>query len=330
MAIWWHLGRKKGDDGQVWLALSVLCWSFAGATHIYFGNDGETKYVADGWQSVFSILNSLFILLSLPYFQFIPARIAHLVRSNFWKIIIGIPFLFSLMPTVSKLAGLGEGPIRELDVYFSLLTLIFLGIVLWESFAKRKLPYLAVLSVITIFFTLLAQFSKLDFLLPQALSGNLLLLSAIFKTMLIMIFFALALSWVKEEKEQQFVQLTGASVKLDKSKKMVSFQLDGADSWKSISLNQSRFDLILRFAEARKNGDDWLRIKPKDVKSRIEYDISDHNQIRRLNDSLLDCLYGQNLWKLNEEAEEFRKEIYLKEPGKIKWSIPADQISIVE
>ena len=30
MAIWKHIGRKQGDFGMVWLALSVLCWNISG------------------------------------------------------------------------------------------------------------------------------------------------------------------------------------------------------------------------------------------------------------------------------------------------------------
>ena len=36
LRIWWHIGRKQKDFGQVWLALSILCWSFSGAFEIYF------------------------------------------------------------------------------------------------------------------------------------------------------------------------------------------------------------------------------------------------------------------------------------------------------
>ena len=329
MAIWWHLGRRKGDSGQVWLALSVLCWSMAGFGQIYFASNPSSEYVANGWQSIVSIFNSLFILLSLPYFQFIPDRLTHLIKSEYWKFIIGFPFVFALLPTVSKLIGLGEGTIRELDVYFSLMTLIFLGIVLWESFDKRNLRYLAILSVVTIFVTLLAQFSKLDFLLPAALSGNLVLLSAVFKTMLIMIFFALALSWVKEEKKKQFVALKETQFQINASDKSVHIILPDGSSRK-VSLNQSRFDLLQKFAKARVNGNSWLRIKPKDARSNVEYDISDHNQIRRLNESLLDGLYGAHMWKINEEGEAFRKDFYLKETGKLKWSITPEQIEILD
>ncbi|MEO0583544.1 MAG: hypothetical protein AAF135_15070, partial [Bacteroidota bacterium] len=66
LSIWWHIGKKQHDFGQVWLALSVLCWGISGAFEIYFTSRGITSgYVIDGWRSIWSLLNSLFILLAL-------------------------------------------------------------------------------------------------------------------------------------------------------------------------------------------------------------------------------------------------------------------------
>ena len=96
IAIWWHIGRKQNDFGQVWLALSVLCWSFSGGVEVFFAEqfmkEGhvvyeelnvlldssaldqavlETEYKAlkniqdsrsfqlDGWRSILSLFNSL-------------------------------------------------------------------------------------------------------------------------------------------------------------------------------------------------------------------------------------------------------------------------------
>ncbi len=326
MAIWWHLGKRKGDHGQVWLALSVLAWSFAGALQVFWGHNSNESYLAQGWQSIISIFNSFFILLALPYFQFIPSQLKHLIKSSYWKYIIGLPFLFSLLPTLSKMMGLGEGPIRELDVYFSLLTLLFLAAVLWESFEKRKLRMLAYLSILAIFVTLLAQFSKLDFLLPLSLEGNLTLLSAIFKTLLIMIFFALALSWVKDENKEQFILPEGIKWQLVPRQKVLVIKQ--GEKERKLSLNQTRFDLLLAFANAKLEDNRWLRIKPKELKSRQEFDISDHNQVRRLAESLLDGMYGSHQWKLSEEGEHFKQHFFEKATGKIRLTLKAEQLEI--
>ncbi|MEL6987171.1 MAG: hypothetical protein AAGK97_05015, partial [Bacteroidota bacterium] len=36
LGIWYHIGRKQNDFGQVYLAISVLCWSFSGIAEIYY------------------------------------------------------------------------------------------------------------------------------------------------------------------------------------------------------------------------------------------------------------------------------------------------------
>jgi len=132
MAIWYHIGNRQKDFGQVWLALSILCWSFSGLVDIYFGSfneiDIQTSYNLNGWRSIFSLFNSLFILLALPWFRYIPKIIEPIIKSPYWKVIVGLPFLFSLLPTVSKMVTGGASIIAELDVYYALLTLAFLGL----------------------------------------------------------------------------------------------------------------------------------------------------------------------------------------------------------
>ena len=199
MAIWWHIGRRQEDTGQVWLALSVLCWSISGGIEVIFANvlPDTPTYMLDGWRSILSLGNSLFILMGLPWFRYLPQRIEPIIKSRYWPFIIGLPFLFSLLPTISKMiSGRSIALISELDVYYSILTLIFLGLVLWESFAKRRLMILAWLSLVCILITFIAQIYKFS-----GSDVNMTLFSAIFKTSLIMIFFALALSWVKELSE---------------------------------------------------------------------------------------------------------------------------------
>jgi len=196
IAIWWHIGKRQNDFGQVWLALSVLCWSISGGVDVYYAQNTMVSdgFLLDGWRSILSLFNSLFILLALPWFRYLPKPIEQIIKSKYWIYIVGLPFLFSMLPTISKMiSGTSVSIISELDVYYAFLTLGFLGYVLWESFAKRRLKILAWLSLITILITLVAQLYKLT-----DATINLTLFSAIFKTSLIMLLFALALSWVKE------------------------------------------------------------------------------------------------------------------------------------
>ncbi len=238
------------------------------------------EFYADGWRSIFSLLNSLFILLALPWFRFIPKKIEHIIKSNYWIYIIGLPFLFSILPTLNKMIfGKSMGLISELDVYYALLTLIFLGVVLWGSFAKRRLQILAWLSLITIIVTLVAQLYKLTDELV-----NLTLFSAIFKTALIMLFFALALSWVKELAEniippshQLFIRFFQEKDQGRIAKFVVLVGLPGSEERK-IKLNNASYDLFVRFAKKKMEEEKgWLEIKPKNNQSNKLFDINDHN-----------------------------------------------------
>ena len=372
MAIWWHIGRRQKDVGQVWLALSVLCWSFSGGVEVFYANQFQQKnkvvyekinqliespeelneaeifsikkekekiekqklnrsYRLNGWRSIFSLFNSLFILLSLPWFRYIPKKIEPIIKSKYWHFIVGLPFLFSLLPTVSKMfAGNSFGIVSELDVYYAILTLVFLGYVLWESFAKRRLLLLAWLSVVCILITFVAQLYKFT-----DKGVDLTLFSAIFKTSLIMIFFALALSWVKELAENIIPDAAALFLQFKKEKSgnhkmghFVSIKGIPGKGQKWIKLSPTLYELFLRFAERKKSeGEDWLEIKPKnDSRSGKLYDVNDHNEIKRLLNALLDGVFGKNLWTkekhflplkntLFEMSDKRERKICLRVPG---------------
>ena len=313
MSIWWHIGKKQGDFGQVWLALSVLCWSLSGLGEVYFSKipDGNIIYL-DGFRSVLSLFNSLFILLALPWFRYLPKSLEHIIKSKYWSWIVGLPFLFSLLPTVNKIVSGREGVINELDVYYSVLTLIFLGFVLWHSFSKRRLVSLAYLSLICIGITLLAQFYKIS-----GSAINLTLFSAIFKTCLIMIFFALALSWVKELSENIIPEFSDISITFEinrannKVERWVSF--DGfSGRRRRIRLTLTQYDLLYQFARLKKTREgDWLEIKPKNNPSKNkQYDINDYNEIKRLLIALLDGLFGKGNWSKEQHHIPLKNTLF--------------------
>ena len=337
LAVWWHIGKRQNDFGQVWLALSVLCWSISGLLEVYFSEIAVgSESIQEGWRSILSLFNSLFILLALPWFRYLPKPLAHIIKSKYWVYIVGLPFLFSILPTINKMvSGKSMFVISELDVYYAFLTLGFLGYVLWESFAKRRLKALAWLSLLCILITLIAQLYKLT-----DSSINLTLFSAIFKTCLIMIFFALALSWVKELSESvipiaQHLKIDFSNLKLSGGKKeqSVSFKGFPGNSERRITLTPALFNLLLKFAERRKNvADDWLEIKPKNsIHHKKDYDINDHNEIKRLLFALLDGLFGKGNWTQDHHLKPLKAALFemsAQRERKIRLAVPAENISI--
>ena len=335
MAIWWHLGRKQGDIGQVWLALSILSWSFSGATEVYFSVSGLSEsngVYLEGARSIFSLFNSLFILMALPWFRYLPNIFKPVIQSNYWKIIIGLPFIFSLLPTISRMvSGNPMAFISELDVYYALLTLSFLGFVLWESFEQRRLKMLAWLSLICIITTLIAQLYKLT-----GSAVNLTLFSAIFKTTLIMLFFALALSWVKELSsilipDSKYLFLSFDRVKNEKQKFDHYILLKGIPGKdQAIAVSQSHFNLLLKFAQKNVSNSGWLEVKPKnDPRPNQQYDIKDHNEVKRLTTALLDGLFGKNQWTKEQHETPLKQAIFdTSKERKIALAIPKENIII--
>ncbi len=336
MAIWYHIGKKQDDFGQVWLALSILCWSLSGLVDILFHKDlGLEPHFKEGLTSIFSLLNSLFILRSLPWFRYLPKPLAALIKSNFWPFIIGIPFVFALLPTLHKMfLARTAAIISELDVYYALLTLFFLGGVLWDSFVKRRLPLLAWLSLFTVLITLLAQIYKL---LDDTI--NLLLLSAIFKTSLIMLFFALALSWVKELIETVIPQPHQLRLRFLKNKVPIgknNFQValggfPGSED-RIVQLSPALYRLFKSFAKQRiTKTEGWLEIKPKNFDDSKTYDINDHNEIKRLLAALLDGLFGKQGWTKEKHFIPLKTTLFemseLRE-RRIRLLIPKENIII--
>ncbi len=295
----------------------------------------DAEVSLEGYLSILSLLNSLFILLALPWFKHLPNFIAPIIKSKFWPIIVGLPFLFSLLPTLSKLFTENQGGvISELDVYYSVLTLIVLGVVLWESFVKRRLILLAYLSVICILITFAAQIYKLS-----ENDVNQILYAAIFKTSLIMIFFALALSWVKDLTEKissssADVFLKVFRIKKDEKSYVNKLSVKGLNGAKErvIDLSNKNYDLMHRFISKKKKDDGWLEIKPKsDMRSGKIFDINDHNEIKRLVVSILDGIYGKGLWSKVEHELPLKSilfEMSSQRERKIRLLIPSSNLEM--
>ena len=340
ISIWYHIGRRQGDYGQIWLGLSILCWSLSGGLEVFYvaqnirGVNPEHQLLLEGGRSVLSLLNSLFILLALPWFRYLPQILQPLIKSKYWNLIVGLPFVFSLLPTMTKIVS-GHSPqmMSEPDVYYSILTLAILGLVLWESFQKRRLAWLAYLSVVCIMITFVAQLYKLS-----EAEVNQLLLAAIFKSTLIMIFFALALSWVKDLSEKLQLNIDQIHLYLTKEKNEKGRFDHGVhikgiinDTFSKILLSPTQYNLLYLFVERKKEyGEGWLHIKPKsETRPAKAYDIKDYNEIKRLIQAMLDGLFGKNNWSKSQHEQPFKDAFFERadnKTGKIRLRIPVQNL----
>lgn len=342
ITIWLHFSRNQvasaRDKGLWWLSLSVLVWAFSGGLELayvfnYEASTNKTDFdiAANSGRSILSILNSTFILFSLPYFKHKPAtavfeRILEPKSWSFWiKIIAAIFILLTVSTTIFSLSMSNAGSqvadtllktINVADILYAFLTLIILGIALWTSFDARGLRVMAALTVFCIAFTFVAQVFKI---LDNDFLG--IFFSCAFKTMLIMIFFALALSWVAEEIENEYLpKLDALSLDVlnapEGKKSMIILSIPPAILNQQISMNKAPFIVLESFARKRKTEGEkggWLKVKPKNADTR--HDIKDYNQIKSIFKEILNHLYGKGNWS-NQELNFIRKSLIERHPQK--------------
>jgi hypothetical protein len=155
-----------------------------------------------------------------------------------------------------------------------------------------------------------------------------------------MIFFALALSWVKELSEkviptasQLFLGLQRAKNEQGKFENRVTVNGMSTGGEKTLLLTPAMYDLLLKFAKRKvANGEDWLEIKPKSNPSPNKtYDINDHNEIKRLMTALLDGVFGKGTWTKENHEQPLKATLFeLSEnrERKIRLAIPIENITL--
>ena len=341
--------QREKDYGLVWLSLAVLVWAFSGVVEIFYSNaldthllnnsrqDGLDKTNFEGMRSILSILNSAFILLALPRFKHIPKNIVGILKSEAWKWLVGITFFLSALFTIFMLTGVTTPGrptfINSVDTVYGVFTLFFLGLILWTSFEKRNLRVLAWLSVICIVTTLVAQVLKVfdtDFWR--------IFFSCIFKTTLILLFFALVMSWIKElsknylpKADEIFVFFEKINSANGQRNYSAVLTLPPNIKMKKVSFTEKTYELFLKFGQKRKenlNGG-WLEIQPKTKTAQQKnYDLKDYNEISRILDCILNETYGQNKWSKDEEKKSLKETLFEYDNRKIRIKILPENISI--
>ena len=191
---------KRVDKGLIYLSLSLLVWC-SSATVTYFTlatPDSEWTILIS--QNIFSILNSLFLILALFYLDHAPSYLYN-NEKNAKKIIlflIGLSILSFVLAIIfnDKTSTYGIRYSVIPDLLLSLLLSWFLAVALFNTFAHRKMKLVSIVSVLAILLIFVSQ-------LPQAFHIESLsfyndLVKIVAKTGLISIFLVLGTSWVIE------------------------------------------------------------------------------------------------------------------------------------
>ncbi len=347
-SIWNHITKEQesiGKDlGLMWLSLAVLVWAISGFVDVNYSNNLLTnpkiklsKTAYEGVRSILSVLNSAFILLALPCFRHIPKLVEPIIKSDIWRFVVIITFMLSVLLTGLMLLGIllpaKTSFIYVVDFIYAIFTLVFLGTVLWASFEKRGLQVLAWLSVFCIGCTLVAQVLKLDD--PEFWS---IFFNLTFKTVLIMLFFALALSWVDElsktylpsPKDMQlaFNRQRNAAGKMANN---IVLTVPPKIQNQQITFTDKPYQLLHKFAEARKNAqspeEGWLEIQPKSPKAG-QYDIKDYNEITRILDIMLNATIGPKKWTADEDRKALKNALFEYDSRKIRLRVDGERIDL--
>lgn len=193
--------RRHGnvqDKGWVYLGLSIAAWGGVGLVRLFYG--GQAPRV----ESVLSIINSYFILLALPWFKYIPMWLGRLIslkskindQSNRAPDTDSVFEVYMSLFAILALASTLKNPANPFppDVLFGTFTVIALTAVLYKTFQEREKIGLSYLAGFSLAVTFAAQVLKL---FPESELWRS-ILSASFKTMLVILFFSLVLTWAEE------------------------------------------------------------------------------------------------------------------------------------
>ena len=154
-----------------------------------------------------------------------------------------------------------------------------------------------------------------------------------------MLFFALALSWVKEltetlipEPYQLKIRFIKKTPKSNTRSNTISLTGFPGDKDRIVQLTPALYRLFKEFAQRKQDmTDGWLEIKPKNFDVSKEYDINDHNELKRLLEAILNGLFGKKNWTKDKHYEPLKTTLFEMSENrerKIRLRIPKDNIHI--
>ncbi|NEN22905.1 hypothetical protein G3O08_05260 [Cryomorpha ignava] len=187
------------DKGLIFLSFALFTWVAAGIWGYAFSLSQINREVDFAFQIAFSLLNNIFFLLALYYFDHAPEFIYRNKRSrSILTILVLVVALLSILLTEDPIT-MGNLLIQVNaipDLIFSFFLSGILGYTLYRTFNHRRLQVVAVLSLLIIASMFLSQFPQVVVNWNNNFESY--LIKLISKTSLIALFLVLAASWVIE------------------------------------------------------------------------------------------------------------------------------------
>lgn len=287
--IWRKVQRKtrRYDFGYLFLARAILVWIFSsllGITCVTINMDSSLFYkiLASG----FSTLNNAFLLCSIFFFEFAPSWFQIRWSKRSWYLFVGIlSGAIFILTTIFLGINSGLTPMLalSLDMLFSAISVISLGVVFFRSFKGRKLIPLAYLTFVALVFIIsteiIALFGDHWWSNSDHLVSFMILISHV---ILIFIFLASVFGWFVESSSIPNINQMKVSFDLIKDEKslLVKVTVDGNFENIEVPFTSATYLYFLKFAIRKKYSNEGLVAKEyyhANYPSRIEDRIQKKN-----------------------------------------------------
>ncbi len=195
-----EISVKRFDKGLLFISFSVFVWSFSSLLILVFTQFNTNNWIILISQNMFSILNSLFLILALYYFDNSPEYLYNNKKST-----TRILFFFIGLSLLSLIIALTFGETITTygirfntipDLLLSATLTWFLMLSLYRTFYNRKMKSVAIIAVLSIIILFVTQVPYVFNFENYSFSIDLAKLIA--KTTLIFLFLVLGTSWVLE------------------------------------------------------------------------------------------------------------------------------------
>ncbi|MCT4580909.1 MAG: hypothetical protein N4A35_05770 [Flavobacteriales bacterium] len=188
---------KRVDKGLVYLSLSLFVWSCSSLVTLFNLSELSDGGIVLISQNIFSILNSLFLVLALYYLDNSPAFLYNNKQNTNLLILFFILLsLISLGLSVGMNDRLGTNGVKYSvipDIILSGVLSWFLGFSLFRTFVNRKMKLVAMITVVVILLLFVSQLPSVFYVEAFGFTSD--LMKIIAKTGLISIFLVLGTSW---------------------------------------------------------------------------------------------------------------------------------------
>ncbi|MFK7785923.1 MAG: hypothetical protein AB8B56_12445 [Crocinitomicaceae bacterium] len=288
---------KRIDKGLLYLSLSLFVWCASASVTLLSQNISDSEWILLISQNIFSILNSLFLILAIFYFDHAPFYLYNNEKNARKAIVflIGLSVLSFALALVfndtTNTDGLRYSVIP--DLLLSFILSLFLGISLFRTFLHRKMKVVSGVALVVIILLFASQLPQAFHIESFGFYNDLIKIAA--KTGLISIFLVLGTSWVIELAQTPNI-VTMKIHFTDWNQVTISIPSKGIDNRQvEFGSKTTQFNNFLKFAIRRK----YAQEKDMCIEVSAGGEIPSQTYLSRIVDNINEILELEGEDKLN-------------------------------